>query len=93
MTYAEKVICQRGIDFTPDAATLETFRIYNVQPALVATIGKVKPKTIDIPSPDRDRAYNSLTLALSDVRDGQPKAADVDSENALQLADSSASLH
>jgi TonB family protein len=69
VTYAEKIICQRGIDFSPDAATLETFRIYNVQPALVATIGKLKPKTIDLPSPDRDRAYNSLTLALSDVRE------------------------
>ena len=93
VTYAEKVICQRGIDFTPDAATLETFRIYNVAPPLVATIGKVKPKTISVPSPDRDRAYNSLTLALSDVREGQPKAADVDYKRALQLADASASLH
>ena len=93
VTYAEKIICQRGIDFSPDAATLEAFRIYNVQPALVATIGKVKPKTINIPSPDRDRAYNSLTLALSDVREGQPKAADVDYKRALQLADGSASLH
>ncbi len=93
VAYAEKIICQRGIDFTADAATLETFRIYGVQPALVATIGKVKPKTINVPSPDRDRAYNSLTLALSDVREGQPKAADVDYKRALQLADSSASLH
>jgi len=93
VTYAEKIICQRGIDFTPDASTLETFRIYNVPPPLVATIGKVKPKTIDAPSPDRDRAYNSLTLALSDVREGQPKAADVDYKRALQLADASASLH
>ena len=93
VTYAEKVICQRGIDFTPDAATLETFRIYNVPPPLVATIGKVKPKTISVPSPDRDRAYNSFTLALSDVREGQPKAADVDYKRALQLADSSAALH
>jgi TonB family protein len=93
VTYAEKIICQRGTDFSPDAATLETFRIYNVSPALVATIAKVKPKTINIPSPDRDRAYKSLTLALSDVREGQPKAADVDYKRALQLADSSASLH
>jgi TonB family protein len=93
VTYAEKVICQRGIDFTPDAATLETFRIYNVSPPLVATIGKVKPKRTNAPSPDRDRAYNSLTLALSDVREGQPKAADVDYKRALQLADSSAALH
>jgi tetratricopeptide (TPR) repeat protein len=93
VTYAEKIICQRGIDFIPDAATLETFRIYNVPPPLVATIGKVKPKTTNIPSPDRDRAYNTLTLALSDVREGQPKAADVDYKRALQLADSSAALH
>jgi TonB family protein len=91
--YANKVICQRGIDFSPDAATLETFRSYNVPPALVATIAKMKPKTINIPSPDRDRAYNSLMLALSDVREGQPKAADVDYKRALQLADGSASLH
>jgi TonB family protein len=93
VTYAEKIICQRAIDFASDAATLETFRIYGVQPALVATIGKVKPKTINVPSPDRDQAYNSLTLALSDVREGQPKAADVDYKRALQLADGSASLH
>jgi TonB family protein len=93
VTYAEKIICQRGIDFTPDAATLETLRIYNVPPPLVATIGKVKPKTTNIPSPDRDRAYKSLTLALSDVSEGQPKTADVDYKRALQLADSSATLH
>jgi TonB family protein len=93
VAYAEKIICQRGIDFTADAATLETLRIYGVQPALVTTIGKVKPKTINVPFPDRDRAYNSLTLALSDVREGQPKAADVDYKRALQLADSSATLH
>jgi TonB family protein len=93
VTYAEKIICQRGIDFTPDAGTLETFRIYNVPPPLVATIGKLKPKTTNIPPPDRERAYNSLTLALSEVREGQPKAADVDYKRALQLVDSSASLH
>lgn len=93
VNYAEKIICQRGIDFTPDTATLETFRIYNVPPPLVATVGKLKPKTTNTPSPDRDRAYNSLTLALSDVREGQAKAADVDYKRALQLADSSAALH
>ncbi len=91
--YAEKIICRRGIDFTPDAATLDSFRIYNVPPALVATIGKIKPKTIDTPPPDRDRAYKSLTLALSDIREGQPKAADVDYKRALQLTEDSATLH
>jgi TonB family protein len=93
VAYAEKIICQRGIDFSPDAGTFDSFRIYNVPPALVATIGKVKPKTISLPSPDRDRAYKSLTLALSDVREGQPQAADVDYKRALQWADGSASLH
>jgi TonB family protein len=93
VAYAEKIICQRGIDFSPDAAMLDSFRIYNVKPALVATIGKLNPKTISIPSPDRDRAYKSLTLALSDVREGQPQAADVDYKRTLQWADGSASLH
>ena len=93
VAYAEKIICQRGIDFSPDAETFDSFRIYNVPPALAATIAKVKPKTMSLPSPDRDRAYKSLTLALSDVREGQPQAADVDYKRALQWADGSASLH
>jgi TonB family protein len=93
VAYAEKIICQRGIDFSPDAGTVDSFRSYNVPPALVATISKIKPKTISLPSPDRDRAYKSLTLALSDVKEGQPQAADVDYNRALQLADGSASLH
>ena len=59
----------------------------------MAAIGNVKPKAINSSTLDRDRAYSSLTLALSDVRAAQLEAADVNYNRALQLADGSATLH
>jgi TonB family protein len=91
--YANREICRRGIDFNPDSPFLETLRIYGVSPDLALAIGKMKPQTVATPSPDRARAYNSLTLALSDVREAQPAVADVDYKRALQFTDNSAALH
>ncbi len=54
---------------------------------------RAKPKTINHPSADRERALVSLKLALEDERGGQPKAADVDFKRALEYADNSAALH
>ena len=56
-------------------------------------VSELKPKTINHPSADRERALVSLKLALEDERGGQPKAADVDFKRALEYADNSAALH
>lgn len=91
--YENQVICQRGIDFDPDATLLKIFQIAQVQSELLATVSKLKPRAIGKSSPDRDRAFTALRLALDDVHGGQPAAADVDFKRALEWADDSATLH
>jgi TonB family protein len=91
--YEKQTVCQRGIAFAPDSKVLLTFRINNVTPGLLETIGTLKPQPATNPSPDRDRAFVTLQLALEDLRGGQPAAADIDYQRSLQLAGDSASLH
>ncbi|HXM13035.1 MAG TPA: TonB family protein [Terriglobales bacterium] len=91
--YEKQTVCQRGIDFDPDSKVILTFRINNVTPGLLETISTLKPQLATNPSPDRDRAFVTLQLALEDIRGGQPAAANVDYQRSLQLADDSASLH
>jgi TonB family protein len=93
VAYVHREICRRGINFAPDSSFLETLRIYGVSPDFAQAIGKMKPQTVATPSPDRVRAYNSFTLAMSDVREKQPAVADVDYKRSLHYADDSAALH
>jgi TonB family protein len=91
--YAKRMICQRGIDFNPDSPTLQIFRINRVTPGLVETASNLKPRPASNPSPDRERAFATLQLALEDMRGGQEGAADVNFKRSIELAGDSATLH
>jgi TonB family protein len=91
--YAVRVICQRGINFSPDSFFLDALRLDGVSPKLVDGLAKIKPQTIAQPSPDRVSAYGLLDLALADKRKRQLESADEDYRRALQLAGDSATLH
>ncbi len=88
--YAKQTICQRGIEFNPDSTALQIFRINNVTPVLVATASNLKPRPASNPSPDRERAFVTLQLALEDIRGGQQGAVDFDYKRSLELAGDSA---
>jgi len=92
-TYAKQTVCRRGIDFNPEADALKLLQIIGLPATIVRAVSELKPKAINHPSADRERAFVSLKLALEDERGGQPKAADVDFKRALDYADNSAALH
>ncbi|HWO35410.1 MAG TPA: TonB family protein [Candidatus Acidoferrum sp.] len=91
--YAEHVICERGIDFTPDSAFLSTLRFYGVAPGFVDFLAKIAPKAIVQPTADRVSAYGLLDVAMTDKRHGELQKADDDFARALKLAPDSATLH
>ncbi len=92
-TYAKRTVCRRGIDFNSDADALKFLQINGLPAVIARAVSQLKPKTINHPSAEAERAFVSLTLALEDERGGQPKAADVDFKRALEYADNSAALH
>ena len=87
------MICQRGIDFTPDSAFLSTLRYYGVALEFVDSLAKIKPKTIVQPAADRISAYGLLDVALTDKSHGQLQQAQDACERAIKLAPDSAALH
>ncbi len=81
--YAMRVICQRGIDFSPESSFLDALRFYGVSPSLVGGLTKLKPQAIAQSSPDRVSAYGLLDLALADKRKRQLESVDNDYQRAL----------
>jgi TonB family protein len=91
--YAEHVICERGIDFTPDSAFLSTLRYYGVTPDFVDSLAKITPKAIVQPAADRVSAYGLLDVALTDKSHGQLQQAQDEFGRVIKLAPDSATLH
>ncbi|HXZ13346.1 MAG TPA: tetratricopeptide repeat protein [Candidatus Sulfotelmatobacter sp.] len=91
--YAISVIRQRGINFSNDAALLESLRIHALTPELVDAIAKLKPVAIVTPSLPRANAFGNLTNAISDKNRGKVADALADYKRALQDANDSATLH
>jgi TonB family protein len=90
--YAGQVICQRGINFTPDSAFLSTLRYYGVAPDFVDSLAKITPKASAQPAADRVSAYGLLDVAMTDKHHGQLQQADDDFARAIKLAPDSAAL-
>jgi TonB family protein len=91
--YAGQVICQRGINFTPDSAFLSTLRYYGVAPDFVDSLAKITPKASAQQAADRVSAYGLLDVAMTDKHHGQLRQADDDFARAIKLAPDSATLH
>jgi hypothetical protein len=68
--YAGQVICQRGINFTPDSAFLSTLRYYGVAPDFVDSLAKITPRASAQPAADRVSAYGLLDVAMTDKHHG-----------------------
>jgi TonB family protein len=91
--YAGRVICQRGINFTPDSAFLSTLRYYGVAPDFVDSLAKITPRASAQPAADRVSAYGLLDVAMTDKHHGQLRQADDDFARAIKVAPDSAALH
>ena len=86
--YANRVVQERGISFTPDATFIASFP----SPGFQAILRSIKPRTSKTLSPDRERAYELFHKAWNAKQNRQWAAASESFQQALQLAPSSATL-
>jgi TonB family protein len=91
--YEARSVCERGIDFTPDASFLAALRSYQAPSDLVVSLANTQPRSTKQPSPERLSAYGELDLALTKKLNKQLASANEDFARALQLAPDSATLH
>lgn len=91
--YEARAVCERGVDFTPDASFLTALRSYQAPSDLVDSLANTKPRSTKQPSPERLSAYGVLDLALTKKLNKQLASANDDFVRALQLAPDSATLH
>jgi len=63
-TYAKQTVCLRGIDFNPDPDALKLLQIIGLPATIVRAVSELKPKAINRPSAERERAFESLRLAF-----------------------------
>jgi len=91
--YEARPVCERGIDFIPDASFLAALRTYGAPSDLVVSLAHTKPRSIKQPSPERLSAYGFLDVALTEKHNRKLASANEDFSRALQLAPDSATLH
>jgi TonB family protein len=91
--YTMQEICQRGINFTPDAGLLDGLLLDAVPAGVIGTVAKIKPQTIVEPAPDRIAANVELDAAIVATHKKQYTSADESYLRALKLAPDSAALH
>jgi TonB family protein len=91
--YEARVVCERGINFTPDYPLLTALRTYGAPRDLVNVLAELKPTAEGSASPRRLDAYKLLDSALTAKSRKEFEAANDDFKGALRFADDSATLH
>jgi TonB family protein len=91
--YEARVVCERGINFTPDYPLLTALRTSGAPRDLVNALAELKPTAEGSASPRRLDAYELLDSALILNSRKEFEAANDDFKGALRFADDSATLH